>query len=46
VILDKIQYIEYDFKGAKIQAPPKNLPGHQKKILKAIGVELNVAKKK
>ncbi len=44
--LDKIQYIEYNFKGAKIQAPPKSLPGHQKKILKAIGVELNVAKKK
>ena len=44
--LDKIQYIEYNFKGAKIKVPPKNLHKHQNEILEAIGVKLNVAKKK
>ncbi len=44
--LDKIQYIEYNFKGAKIKVPPKNLTRHQNEILEAIGVRLNVAKKK
>jgi len=44
--LDKIQYIEYDFKGQIIKVPPKRLSKHQKEILDAIGVELKVAKKK
>jgi len=44
--LDKIQYIEYDFKGQTIKVPPKRLSKHQKEILDAIGVELKVAKKK
>ena len=44
--LDKIQYIEYNFKGAKIKVSPKNLHKHQNEILEAIGVKLNVAKKK
>ena len=44
--LDKIQNIEYNFKGSKIYVPPKCLPEHQKKILKAIDVEIKVAKNK
>jgi transposase len=43
--LDKIQYIEYDFKGQKIKIKPKQLQPHQNDILKAIGIDLNVAKK-
>jgi len=44
--LDKIQYIEYNFKGQTIKVPPKKLSKHQQEILKAIDVELKVAKKK
>jgi len=44
--LDKIQYIKYDFKGQTIKVPPKKLSKHQEEILKAIDVELKVAKKK
>ncbi len=43
--LDKIQYIEYDFKGQKIKVKPKRLQPHQNEILKAIDIDLNVAKK-
>jgi len=44
--LDKIQYIEYDFKEQIIKVSPKRLSRHQEEILNAIGVELKVAKKK
>ncbi|MCK5777091.1 MAG: IS1634 family transposase [Bacteroidales bacterium] len=43
--LDKIQYIEYDFKGQKIKIKPKQLQPHQNEILKAIDIDLKVAKK-
>jgi transposase len=43
--LDKIQYIEYDFKGTKIKVRPHNLSNHQKEILDALDIKLNVAKK-
>lgn len=43
--LDKIQYIEYDFKGTKIKVGPHNLSNHQKEILDALDIKLNVAKK-
>jgi len=44
--LDKIQYIEYNFKGKKIKIPPTNLPEHTKEILNALDMTENVAKKK
>jgi len=44
--LDKIKYIEYDFKGAKIKVQPKNLAKHHKEILDALDININVAKKK
>lgn len=44
--LDKIQYIEYDFKGKKIKIRPTNLPKHTQEILKALNMTENVAKKK
>ncbi len=43
--LDKIQYIEYDFRGQKIKIKPKQLQIHQNEILKALSIEINVAKK-
>lgn len=43
--LDKIQYIEYDFRGIKINVPPHQLSKHQKEILDALDIKLNVAKK-
>ncbi len=36
--LDKIQYVEYNFKGKKIKIPPKNLPKHTKEILDALNI--------
>ena len=44
--LDKIQYIEYGFKGKKIKTRPTNLPKHTQEILKALDMIENVAKKK
>lgn len=36
--LDKIQYIEYLFKGKKIKIRPTNLPKHTKEILNALNM--------
>ena len=44
--LDKIQYVEYLFKGRKINIRPKNLPLHTQKILKELDMTENVAKNK
>ncbi len=44
--LDKIQYVEYIFKGQKINIRPTNLPAHTQKILQALNMTENVAKKK
>ena len=44
--LDKIQYIEYVFKGKKINIRPTDLPAHTQKILQALNITENVAKKK
>ena len=43
--LNKIQYIEYDFKGQKIMVKPKQLQPHQNEILKALDIDIKVAKK-
>lgn len=43
--LDKIQYLEYNFKGKKIKIPPKNIPNHTKEILNALDMTESVAKK-
>jgi len=44
--LDKIQYLEYNFKGKKIMVKPTNLPKHTKEILTALNMTEYVAKKK
>ena len=44
--LDKIQFVEYDFKGKKIKIRPTNLQIHQEEILKALNMRSNVAKNK
>lgn len=44
--LDKIQYVEYVFKGKQIKIRPTNLPKHTQKILQALDLTENVAKKK
>ncbi|MCF6332256.1 MAG: hypothetical protein L3J11_03150 [Draconibacterium sp.] len=44
--LDKIQYIEYGFKGKKIKIKPTNLPEHTQEILKALNMDEKVAKNK
>lgn len=44
--LDKIQYLEYIFKGKAIKVKPANLPKHTQQILEALGMTKNVAKKK
>lgn len=44
--LDKIQFIEYDFKGKKIKIRPTNLQKHQEEILNALDMRTNVAKNK
>ncbi|MBZ0108849.1 MAG: IS1634 family transposase [Candidatus Scalindua rubra] len=43
--LDKIQYIEYNFKEKKMKIPPKKFPTHANEILNALDITLNVAKK-
>lgn len=42
--LDKIQYLEYNFKGKKIKVKPTNLPKHTKEILTALNMIDYVAK--
>ena len=44
--LDKIQYVEYNFKGKVIKVPTTNLPKHTNEILEALGIQRKVAKKK
>ncbi|NOY49815.1 MAG: IS1634 family transposase [Chlorobi bacterium] len=44
--LDKIQYIEYTFKGKVIKTKPSKLPQHTNQILEALGLTEKVAKKK
>jgi len=44
--LDKMQYVEYNFKGKAIKVPPANLPKHTNEILEALGMQGKVAKKK
>jgi len=44
--LDKIQYVEYNFKGKAIKVPPANLPKHTNEILEALGMQGKVAKNK
>jgi len=44
--LDKIQYIEYQFKGKTIKTKPSKLPEHTHQILEALGLLEKVAKKK
>ena len=44
--LDKIQYLEYNFKEKKIKVKPTNLPKHTKEILTALNMTDYVAKKK
>jgi len=44
--LDKIQYVEYNFKGKTINVSPANLPKHTNEILKALGMQGEVDKKK
>ncbi len=38
--LDKIQYMEYLFKGKKMQIRPTNLPKHTKEILNALNMTI------
>jgi transposase len=44
--LDKIHYVEHEFKGQVIKTVPKILSEEQTRILDAIGVKLKVAKDK
>lgn len=44
--LDKIQYVEYNFKGKTIKIRPVNLPKHTIEILEALNMQGKVAKKK
>lgn len=44
--LDKIQYLEYNFQGKKINVKPSKLPQHTLNILEALGMTEFVAKKK
>ncbi len=44
--LDKIQYIDYMFKGKVIKTKPSKLPQHTNQILDALGLTEKVAKKK
>ena len=44
--LDKIQYLEYNFRGKIIKVNPTNLPKHTSEILDALDMKEFVAKKK
>ncbi len=44
--LDKIQYIEYNFKGKKLKLRPTNIPKHTQQILQALDMTEIVANKK
>lgn len=44
--LDKIQYVEYNFKGKTLKVPPVNLPKHTREILTALDMREKVAKKR
>ncbi len=44
--LDKIQYIEYQYKGQIIQTKPTRLTDHTRQMLAALGGEEKVAIKK
>ncbi len=44
--LDRIQYVEYDFKGKKIKTRPAKFPQHTQEILDALDMTEKVAKKK
>jgi len=44
--LDKIQYVENNFKGKAIKVPPVNLPKPTNELLEALGMQEKVVKKK
>jgi len=43
--LDKIQHVEYNFKGKTLKVPPVNLSKHTREILTALDMREKVAKK-
>ena len=44
--LEKIQWIQYEFKGHLIKTPPKKLNTKQQKILQTLGLKITVDRKK